>query len=356
MNEVVGGMLSLVIFLGCAWGWAWVVARWRVGRPALAPHGPPRGAWGLADLLVLAAAVLAGLTLVVGMGSELLAEDPYQNGELNPQVAGPFFLLDAFGKLLGVGVGLAWLAMRYSGAHLRRTLPLAEAPDAGDWRLGLVAFAMLAVPTFTLQFLLVQWSDTTERHQLIELLEANPQVGFLAVAVFSAVIVAPLTEEILFRGLLQPWLERLGCERNWQTLLLGGFAESGEIVIDAEMAAEIGPDDAAGAEEAPPLPIPSASGGVNPYEPPLSVWPPGEALPAGAGGGFRPQWWPIIATSAIFAALHLGQGPAPVPLFFLSLGLGYLAQRTRRLWPCVLVHMLLNGTSLALLWLATGAE
>ncbi|MCH8047083.1 MAG: CPBP family intramembrane metalloprotease, partial [Planctomycetes bacterium] len=61
---------------------------------------------------------------------------------------------------------------------------------------------------------------------------------------------------------------------------------------------------------------------------------------------------PICISSLIFAMLHIGQGAAPIPLFVLALGLGYLYWRTGQLLPCIIVHMLLNGTSMALLWLS----
>jgi membrane protease YdiL (CAAX protease family) len=44
--------------------------------------------------------------------------------------------------------------------------------------------------------------------------------------------------------------------------------------------------------------------------------------------------------------MHLGQGAAPIPLFFFSLGVGYLYRQTGRLWPCIIVHFLLNAFSM----------
>lgn len=62
--------------------------------------------------------------------------------------------------------------------------------------------------------------------------------------------------------------------------------------------------------------------------------------------------WPIVVSSVIFAAMHLGQGAAPIPLFVLALGLGWLYRRTGRLWPSIIVHMLLNTLSLAVFLVA----
>lgn len=73
----------------------------------------------------------------------------------------------------------------------------------------------------------------------------------------------------------------------------------------------------------------------------------------GADQDDSPEWtprsgWPILVTSLVFAMLHLGQGAAPIPLFFLSIGLGYLYQSTGRLTPAIIVHMLLNGATLCM--------
>ena len=64
---------------------------------------------------------------------------------------------------------------------------------------------------------------------------------------------------------------------------------------------------------------------------------------------------PVVLTSLLFATMHLGQGAAPIPLFFLSLGLGFLYQRTGRLVPVIVVHMMLNGATLCVEFCRIGA-
>ena len=44
-------------------------------------------------------------------------------------------------------------------------------------------------------------------------------------------------------------------------------------------------------------------------------------------------------------------GVAPVSLVLLGLVLGYLYQRTHRITPCIVCHMLFNSFSLVMLWL-----
>jgi membrane protease YdiL (CAAX protease family) len=50
--------------------------------------------------------------------------------------------------------------------------------------------------------------------------------------------------------------------------------------------------------------------------------------------------------------MHYGNSIDPFPLFVLALVLGWIYQRTHRLWPCVSLHMALNSISVAMLFLA----
>jgi membrane protease YdiL (CAAX protease family) len=57
-----------------------------------------------------------------------------------------------------------------------------------------------------------------------------------------------------------------------------------------------------------------------------------------------------VLSAAIFALLHVGQGPAPIPLFFLAIGLGYLYRQTHRVAPSFIVHLMINSLSMAVMW------
>lgn len=57
--------------------------------------------------------------------------------------------------------------------------------------------------------------------------------------------------------------------------------------------------------------------------------------------GFR-AGWPIVVSATLFAGIHVAHGPDFVALFLLSLGQGYLYQRTHRIVPVILVHLLMN--------------
>ena len=62
----------------------------------------------------------------------------------------------------------------------------------------------------------------------------------------------------------------------------------------------------------------------------------------------------ITVSSALFAAAHLGHGPDWIPLFLLAVGLGYVYQRTHRLVPGIIAHMLFNSLALVQLSLSLG--
>jgi membrane protease YdiL (CAAX protease family) len=61
----------------------------------------------------------------------------------------------------------------------------------------------------------------------------------------------------------------------------------------------------------------------------------------------------IIANACLFAGVH-GTWPSPIPIFLLGLMLAYLTVRTRSLWTPILFHSLFNAVSVAMMLL--GAE
>ena len=71
-----------------------------------------------------------------------------------------------------------------------------------------------------------------------------------------------------------------------------------------------------------------------------------------------PRWGAAVAiglSSLAFAAAHVGQGLAWVPLFFFGLVVGYLARQTGSIVPGVVLHGLFNAVSVALVLLQAAA-
>ena len=216
--------------------------------------------------------------------------------------------------------------------------------------LGIVAFVAIAPPVFAIQMLTQMMVEY--KHPLIEFLKAESSVDNLLLTTVLAVLVAPPVEEFLFRLVLQGWLQRLewfnrgGPQRAAALASQHDDSVETATLINAESAEMMGVDDRSSPEN--PIASPAAL-----TEQPLSR----ETVDDPNNVPMRPILpllgvVPICISSLIFAMLHIGQGAAPIPLFVLALGLGYLYWRTGQLLPCIIVHMLLNGTSMALLWLS----
>lgn len=227
-----------------------------------------------------------------------------------------------------------------------------------DLLLGLFGFLAALLPVYGLQAMLTRWQPS--EHPLVVLLKNDSSFNLSALAVLTAVVMAPLVEELLFRVVLQGWFEKA------ETFLM---ARRHGVKPETVEAIDSDPVDQALFDALPDLPPESAAEASVPVEEvthiaeptPESVFQsphvvdmPETAVPAKvlrSWLGLPQGWWPILGSALMFALMHLGNGPDPIPLFVFALVLGYLYQRTHRIWPSLVAHMLLNGSSLTMLFL-----
>jgi membrane protease YdiL (CAAX protease family) len=145
--------------------------------------------------------------------------------------------------------------------------------------------------------------------------------------VFTAMVAAPVGEELMFRGAVQPWL----ATRPWGSHLamLGALA-----IAVWQRADHLAEACSQGMESfaAACIPVLFVLALVPIY---LLVWWRSRTPVAPA----------IFGTAALFASVHASVWPTPVPLFVLALGLGALAYRTRSLVGPIVLHSLFNGVS-----------
>jgi len=142
-----------------------------------------------------------------------------------------------------------------------------------------------------------------EPHEELKVISSNPQISLRILVIVVAVLVAPVLEEMLFRGLLQSairsYLERW-CEQP----------ASGQ----------------------------DTAGPTTQQDPP----------PAREPVKKRPQrvWLSVIASSALFAVVHpnLGHWPA---LFALSMCLGYAYEKSGSLLQPIAIHSVFNAVMVA---------
>jgi membrane protease YdiL (CAAX protease family) len=165
-----------------------------------------------------------------------------------------------------------------------------------------------------------------EIHPLTRAFHEQVPVWERGLGTFVALVAAPVLEELLYRGVLQAWLAR----RSW-----GGTAAMAVAFV-------VG------------LVNRVTRGGEGPAVF-VAVLLPGFLLAgwwAMKRQGDPQAAWAIYGTALLFAILHFPQWPAPVPLFVLGLGLGYLTYRTRSLVAPIVLHSMFNAV--AVLSLVTG--
>lgn len=193
----------------------------------------------------------------------------------------------------------------YAGATLD-DLGLGVRRLRSDLLLAMGTFPLIVAPVLLLNLAITQVLGESQ-HPILLAYKKNPGPDLLFWIAVAAVGTAPVVEEFLFRGVFQGWLER---------------------VFDPPPSVTSSPST-----------TPSSDGAMETDT---------RTMPATS----RRRSVPIVASAALFALAHLGNGPDPIPLFFFGLGLGYLYRRTHRIWPGVVVHMLLNALSLGILFLA----
>lgn len=157
-------------------------------------------------------------------------------------------------------------------------------------------------------------------HELLEILGETQAPDLRALIYASAIVVAPLFEELLFRGHLQ-------------TLLVAAFT------LKTSMATASADDPSNGAAREP----------VD--QPVLDYAPPPTRVRPLPGVGVR--WLAIVITSVLFALVHGAFWMMP-PIFILSMCLGYVYERTGNLWTPITVHFFFNLANVTLFVSALG--
>ncbi|QDU90076.1 CAAX amino terminal protease self- immunity [Pirellulimonas nuda] len=275
----------------------------------LAPWAPRRSVpWG-------ALAMTPAVFLVVNVLTPAPANP-------SPETDIPFVSLaiaDSVFKLSIVAVIVA--VMIRSGTTWRDLgVPESWAVAYADAKLGVLTTLACLGPIVLIQAAMVWGLQFPYEHPTLEALADVADPGVLAAVTLSAVLTAPLFEELIFRVLFQGAIERL----EWVWLVVRRRRlESGkgaEDEIDEEMGAEA---------------LEEARGEIDSQ--------PNEAT----FGGMAFGWPSVLASSAAFALVHLGQGPAPIALFFFAGVLGWLYLRTHRITPGLFAHMALNLTVVA---------
>lgn len=325
--------LNLEVWLGLALAAGVPVALlwWSlpVGERRLLP--PPRrraAPWDFPDVYV----ALCAFLLYIPLFSLLLQDLPVLTllyGGQKP-VREIVFLWSA-ALALPFTVGTILLAMRRLSGTRPYQLGLTTHRWRADLALGYLVWLGLTPVVLFIHFLAIRWLGSVP-HPFERLAEQPLLPVEWALILFLTVVQAPLVEELLFRGVLQPWLGR----RPWG----GHAAVAAALAISLPWSKlDSWPQD--GQEQllalAPALFV-------------LAMLPGYLLLPRLTGNVREVR--AIYATALLFGAFHAAVWPSPIALFVLGLGLGWLAWRTQSLTGPIFVHALFNAVASAVLLLS----
>jgi membrane protease YdiL (CAAX protease family) len=366
-------LISLVLCMalaGMVTAWIWALGRLWSGKPLLPEAKPRTVPWRTSSVL---AVILTWVAVNVSVSWVYLsltgARGPGKTPSLTDQMV-------AVSLINGVLLCVIPPILRLTSGASLKDLGL-DTRDLGRQALvGTTGFLLVAPVVYLVNLLAVRiWEQN--RHPLEQMVTARPTLEIAVLAFFSAVILAPAAEELFFRAILQSWL----------TQLLRRHEDEDDLDLRQRELAPAPHDVAAVESSAAPGAV-MVPGAVTPvsvegerFSGHWTAPSPDQAQtgPDQAGDGEDrrpPDWVPhpepetlprddqrpprrdraallaIVLTSALFAAVHLPQWPAPVAIFILSLGLGVVYQRTGSLFASSLMHALFNGFSTLILFQA----
>jgi membrane protease YdiL (CAAX protease family) len=331
----------MVLLLASVAIWLALLARLKRGQPLLdyEPRSPVP--WGAP--VALLALVFTAITLLTPGAVDAPPErpEPANPLELSQQLAGFIFFQSAvIGGIVFVVAAVYRPSLRDFG------LPEYADQLASDIGIGIIACLAALAPVYGVQALMLSYFGPSN-HPLVEMvMGGEPNIGVVFLASVAAVVVAPIGEEILFRLLLQGWLEKWE-DRRWgwrrEPLAPNGSAEGMTNDECGMTNSEGGINDERGTTNDKSAARSDSSFGIR--DPALDTLPPRRGLL-----GLPHGWLPIISSSLLFALAHFGYGPDPIAIFVLALILGYVYQRTHRITPCIVAHALFNSLAVLILW------
>lgn len=277
------------------------------------------------------AVLMVSLTLFEAIGnySEPAAEKP---SDLEPSAVA--LLATMLPEVILVGGALTMIGLYFQTDRRDLGWPRDGREFARDVRIGATTGLAALAPILLTQAVLVllfRGPNTMSEHPLIKMLaKGDPDWALMVAATVAAVVIAPVCEEVMFRLLLQGWLEK------WEAKSVGLLEPLSEplAATDESAPADAAIIDDATADTAPPE-----------ITERLIASPPTRGF-AGLPFGLMP----IAASSLLFGLAHFGYGPEPIPLFLLALSLGYVYFRTHRIVPSIVAHAIFNSFAMLQLW------
>ena len=311
-------------------------------------------------------AVGAALVFYLGLNVAMVLAAPllFPKIDLKHPPMRLFLYIQTFLNVLFVCV-VPWVLAWTTGAKAR-SFGIERGSIVGFIGTGIAGGVMMFPVIFLVNGVVMKLIGSKE-HPVAELMKGDRSASYLAFSFFSVVIVAPLAEELFFRVILQGWLEKVASsltrlrrrERlNQDIVKLSSMdiKESVEIGAITEGRAGAVEDNAEGDDRVEfDRDLTAAEGDLEEVRSDVV----GGSLPAGSWideelTGERARFGrlgivPNVIASTGFALAHMTVWPTPIPLFVLSLGIGYVYSRTRSWAACAAMHATFNEINLLIL-------
>jgi membrane protease YdiL (CAAX protease family) len=206
-----------------------------------------------------------------------------------------------------------------------------------------IATALVLTPVViglhqTLVWVYTNWLHfAVQEHPLGKLGQLQLTPVEMALWLFVPIVAAPVTEELMFRGVFQPWARKT----PWGGA--AGFGLAGLLAVGARwdrIDAAVRETREHGWAAAPNV--------LDAFSPLLFVL---ALVPVLIIVMRRGRGQAVLGTSVLFAMVHAGVWPSPVALLVLALGLGWLKERTGSLVGPMIVHSLFNGVNCGIILL-----
>ena len=373
--------LMTVYFFGALASWSYFGYRFYQGQPLLSVDPWRPRAWGFVDLLLVGGAAVVCQTLVVLVGSLAMGDDPRTLATEAGGVPLKLAFLSGLGNVLAMLVIVVWVCLRFGVGPRHVGFTLARLPKHLGQGL-LVGLAMLPV-VYVLMFVVSIGLKTDYAHPLLDQITKDRSLTAYLLGVAAAAVFAPLAEEFLFRVVLQGWLQSLpfkslaanviGMLPTWMrpaqvesrpgTDRIAAGSEAGnpggELLEqgtapneyrDVQSGSDTSVSEASSVEVANPYApssSPSLGSGLG-YES-SSGYASGLGYAESGQANVVPPIWPSVVTGILFGLAHWGYGLSFIPLIVMGIVLGLVYRATHSIWPCVLIHFMLNSTSMIFL-------
>ena len=342
--------LMLSLLASVVGSWIWVILRVAFQAPILPRFEPRVVPWGGKSVLAVLLVWLA--VQVVGQIAFTMATHGVTGrvkGE--PPVLSPSEMMVASAiQNTAVLVVIPLLLAAISQARARDFgLTGSTRKTLGQVAQGVVAWPLAAPLVYGMMLMAVAiWGK--QNHPLESAIKNEGLGRMSAVFLLAGAILAPAAEELIFRGVLLGWLTRLALRRDsTRSFVLENPGETGELsMLDSQLEARPEP----GLEFNDELRIDPGQRVAD--DPEFANLPVKDLATMPESGTTVRLILANLVVSVLFAGLHYSVWPTPVPIFFLSLVLGLLYQRTGSLVGPIALHMTFNGISTILMFLTIG--